>query len=38
MRALLEIKELQKTFKIKSFFVVTTQVHTLNVILLSIVK
>ena len=38
MGALLEIKELQKTFKIKSFFGVTTQVHALNGISLAIAK
>ena len=38
MGALLEIKELQKTFKLKSFFGATTQVHALNGISLAIAK
>ena len=38
MGALLEIKDLQKTFKVKSFFGATTEVHALNGISLAINK
>jgi oligopeptide/dipeptide ABC transporter ATP-binding protein len=38
MAALLEIKDLQKTFKVKSFFGATTEVHALNGVSLAIGK